>query len=665
MIAAKSGANIDITSLQAVTAITPDTSTKALVVKGSSTSTAGTIFEVQRSSNLPLVSTNIGSFGGSLLQLYGQANTRLDIQAFDGGSGIDSICQWDLMPISNGQATFRFFRTTNTAGIAALQVCRGDGSTNVNTQIAANTSSYLNALVGNVGVGTGITPLAKLQVTGGVAISSTTDAATDPGAGNLNVGGNANVSGNLSGSRIASTSFTPFPAGNIIDVNANLTAYRGQAGTGAGTPGDVSIETAFAAAAGTATTQGHSSRIYIKGGTGNVGIATTTPGAKLQVNGGVAIGSSTAAATDPGAGNLSVSGGLLSLNGTGANLLSFPTSGTQPPTLITRSPGTKIVLYPNVDATSTDYAIRIETNNIWSSVPNASQGFKWYAGNTLIASLGGTGLLNANSARAGRYQANYSSTSYSYQLNALDQLESAALLDRGDTLGWKAPVRAEYFDDATSTWVTWTNPPDFKTITNGKTNGIVIDFVRRRFRLVYTGLAHSRSPYFVVEQAFSEKSFTFTVEQSADDITYTASSIPTQTFTTPNASYVIKTDVGYAGNNFARITFDFSSGITSSAINAILVNLKLITYRATDQSPGWQSLFPYDWDSNKNIGINAPIPGAKLQIGGGVAITANTTQSADPGAGNLSVAGRIQTGGLKVGARIVTANTTINPLSSL
>ena len=69
---------------------------------------------------------------------------------------------------------------------------------------------------------------------------------------------------------------------------------------------------------------------------------------------------------------------------------------------------------------------------------------------------------------------------------------------------------------------------------------------------------------------------------------------------------------------------------------------------------------------NMGIGIVAgTAANAKLQIAGGVAITSSTAVASDPGAGNLSVAGRTATGGLKVGARIVTANTTITTAGCL
>ena len=67
-------------------------------------------------------------------------------------------------------------------------------------------------------------------------------------------------------------------------------------------------------------------------------------------------------------------------------------SGSYVPTFTTRSGGTKILLYPALTGATTDYAIGIESNNLWTSVPAASQGFKWYQGITSIMSLSSSGL---------------------------------------------------------------------------------------------------------------------------------------------------------------------------------------------------------------------------------------------------------------------------------
>jgi hypothetical protein len=67
-------------------------------------------------------------------------------------------------------------------------------------------------------------------------------------------------------------------------------------------------------------------------------------------------------------------------------------TGVSPPSLTTRSLGTKIVLFPVLSATNADYAFGIESSALWQSVPNTVNQFKWYAGITPIMTLSGTGI---------------------------------------------------------------------------------------------------------------------------------------------------------------------------------------------------------------------------------------------------------------------------------
>lgn len=91
----------------------------------------------------------------------------------------------------------------------------------------------------------------------------------------------------------------------------------------------------------------------------------------------------------------------LTLNGTAAQLsLTNATSnmilfgaGSAAPAYTTRSAGTKIILSSALTGTTADYALGIEANALWSSVPSSSQAFKWYAGTSQIASLTGDGRL--------------------------------------------------------------------------------------------------------------------------------------------------------------------------------------------------------------------------------------------------------------------------------
>jgi hypothetical protein len=64
------------------------------------------------------------------------------------------------------------------------------------------------------------------------------------------------------------------------------------------------------------------------------------------------------------------------------------------PTFTTRSPGTRLVYFDQLTSTTTDFAVGVEANASWSSVPRNINDFKWYAGTTGIATLSGTGNLS-------------------------------------------------------------------------------------------------------------------------------------------------------------------------------------------------------------------------------------------------------------------------------
>lgn len=90
-----------------------------------------------------------------------------------------------------------------------------------------------------------------------------------------------------------------------------------------------------------------------------------------------------------------------------SNLILYNGNGSGAPSNTTRSTGTKIVLYPSLTSSTTDYAIGVHnigqnTAELWNSVYASTGKFTWYGGSTLIATLTGTGLLStADSIYAG------------------------------------------------------------------------------------------------------------------------------------------------------------------------------------------------------------------------------------------------------------------------
>ena len=139
---------------------------------------------------------------------------------------------------------------------------------------------------------------------------------------------------------------------------------------------------------------------------GSVGVGTINPTSKLHVVGDTIVtGVSTASRfVTTLANNTATGGGQIFLNGATGNRIDFNSNGYAAPSFAPRSIGTKIVLDPNVSASAVDYAFGIEPSTLWSSVPNSSTSFKWYAGTTNVSTLTGGGVFSAtNSFRAPQF----------------------------------------------------------------------------------------------------------------------------------------------------------------------------------------------------------------------------------------------------------------------
>lgn len=84
----------------------------------------------------------------------------------------------------------------------------------------------------------------------------------------------------------------------------------------------------------------------------------------------------------------------LYLNGVTGNRIDYNVNGVAAPTFTTRSAGTKIVLYPAISGTTSDFALGIEGSTLWTSVANSGHLFKWYHGisNTMTLTSAGLGI---------------------------------------------------------------------------------------------------------------------------------------------------------------------------------------------------------------------------------------------------------------------------------
>jgi hypothetical protein len=85
----------------------------------------------------------------------------------------------------------------------------------------------------------------------------------------------------------------------------------------------------------------------------------------------------------------------LKLNAGTQNTISFNGAGLGAPTFTSSSAGTKLLLWPSVDATHADYAIGVANSQVWFSLPNAgsSLNWTWFGGTTGVMSLTADGFL--------------------------------------------------------------------------------------------------------------------------------------------------------------------------------------------------------------------------------------------------------------------------------
>ena len=103
---------------------------------------------------------------------------------------------------------------------------------------------------------------------------------------------------------------------------------------------------------------------------GNVGIGSTSPSEKLEIT-----------------------NGNIFMNSTTRQFISWSAGGTGVPSFRDRSAGTKLVLYPQVGAATSDYAIGVENDAIWYGVPSTASGYshKFYAGTSPLMTIWGDG----------------------------------------------------------------------------------------------------------------------------------------------------------------------------------------------------------------------------------------------------------------------------------
>jgi hypothetical protein len=289
-----------------------------------------------------------GSFAGNVIT--GTTGTFTSVS----GNGV-ALTAINASNISSG--TIANARTTASDANGASTIVSRDA----NGSFTANVGTF-TSISGN---GVSLTAINASNITSGTIANARTTAASANGASTI-IARDANGSFAANVVSAATGSFTAV-SGNGVALTA-INASNISSGT-------------IANARTTAATANGASTIVLRGTSGefSAGAITATTGSF----------SGTITST--------VGGQALNLNGATSNRIDWNANGVAAPTFTTRSAGTKLVLYPAIAAASGDYAIGIESGNLWFSGDTTTAGFKWYGGTTLAASLTGTGALTATS----------------------------------------------------------------------------------------------------------------------------------------------------------------------------------------------------------------------------------------------------------------------------
>ena len=121
--------------------------------------------------------------------------------------------------------------------------------------------------------------------------------------------------------------------------------------------------------------------------TGFANVSTVVNSAAFTI-GTVTVANTTGITTTVGA-------NAINLTNATSNWIYWNTAGVGAPTAVTRSAGTKLVVYPAIAAGSVDYGLGIEGSHLWFSAASTAAGFKWYSNTTNILTANTTGLLLA------------------------------------------------------------------------------------------------------------------------------------------------------------------------------------------------------------------------------------------------------------------------------
>jgi hypothetical protein len=291
---------------------------------------------------------------------------------------------WPTLDGSNGQVL-----TTDGAGNVSWETSSGGTVTSVG--ITSNGTYSSSLTVGS----SPVTSSGTITITPNVFGTSTSGVVPSSGGGSTNF------------LRADGTWAAPigivYTAGSAIDITGNVISNIGVTSIVAGTNISVSSGTGAVTVSVTGTVPSATTVTNIAGGAAGSfpyqsAINTTSMLAAGTVNQVLVSGTTPSWTGSPTLSNLTLNGTApsLSLANATSNWVQWGTAGISAPTTTTRSVGTKLVLFPNVDSGGVDFGFGIDNNTLWSSVYNTAQYFKWYAGTTVAMQLNGTGQVAIN-----------------------------------------------------------------------------------------------------------------------------------------------------------------------------------------------------------------------------------------------------------------------------
>ena len=393
---------VTVNSKGVITSITTSSFTGGLSYQGS----------WNASTNTPTLTSSVGTNGyyyivsvAGSTNLNGITDWQVGDWAIFNGSTWQKIDQTNLVSSVNGQ--------TGVVSIGYADLAGSIPTWNQNTTgTAAGLSATLAIGSGGTGqttAGAAFNALSPITTTGDLIIGNGTNSATRLGIG---------ANGYLLSSNGTTASWQPAPAGGVTTFDAGTTGFTPSTATSgaislAGTlvvsNGGTGATTLTGYVKGTGTSALTASSTIPNTDISGLGTMSTQNANSVAVTGGAVdgttIGATTASTvkattvTTTGTGSPSDGAGQVYLNGATSNRVEWSAVGTGAPAFTTRSAGTKALLYPAISGSQVDYAIGIDAATLWNSVPVASSSFyfKWFGGETQVASMDGTGAFTATS----------------------------------------------------------------------------------------------------------------------------------------------------------------------------------------------------------------------------------------------------------------------------